>query len=398
MDDLKSGPFSDRIVGYCTNVHAGGTLEETKTNLAQHALAVRKMYCPDHDLPIGLWLSAKVVEEIKQSKLHHDFGAWLRRYRLVPFTMNAFPYGNFHDAKVKQRVYRPNWLDKRRSFYTRNLLPLFLAHESLAGQCSVSTLPIGWKPDILSGDLSSVVNHLLQSVMVFEAFTNNDETYHLDLEPEPGCYLETSSDVVSFFEKHLFTHTESDIFRCHLRVCHDICHAAVMFEDQAVMFRRYDDAGIRIGKVQVSNAIRVDFDVLSDQEKPEALQQLKAFEEDRYLHQTCIRDNATGEITFHEDLPLATKAAEERGEPIGEWRVHFHVPIYLESFGLLGTTRDYIDDCLELMKPRKDVKHFEVETYAWNVLPKELQKDDLAEGIADELIWLRERMGAESKS
>ena len=40
----------------------------------------------------------------------------------------------------------------------------------------------------------------------------------------------------------------------------------------------------------------------------------------------------------------------------------------------------------------KEVKHFEVETYAWNVLPKELQKDDLAEGIADELIWLRERM------
>ena len=70
-----------------------------------------------------------------------------------------------------------------------------------------------------------------------------------------------------------------------------------MFEDQAEMFRRYDEAGIKIGKVQVSNAIRVDFDALSEREKPEALRQLKAFEEDRYLHQTCIRDNATGAIT-----------------------------------------------------------------------------------------------------
>jgi hypothetical protein len=61
----------------------------------------------------------------------------------------------------------------------------------------------------------------------------------------------------------------------------------------------------------------------------------------------------------------------------------FHVPIYLESFGLLRTTRDDIVECMRLLKD-SEVKHWEVETYSWNVLPPELQVNDLAEGIAKE--------------
>ena len=35
--------------------------------------------------------------------------------------------------------------------------------------------------------------------------------------------------------------------------------------------------------------------------------------------------------------------------------------------------------------------HFEVETYAWNVLPEPLQPTDLAIGIARELQWLHQQ-------
>ena len=38
------------------------------------------------------------------------------------------------------------------------------------------------------------------------------------------------------------------------------------------------------------------------------------------------------------------------------------------------------------------VRHFEAETYAWSVLPPELQAGDLSEGIARELSWLRDRV------
>ena len=48
------------------------------------------------------------------------------------------------------------------------------------------------------------------------------------------------------------------------------------------------------------------------------------------------------------------------------------------------------------LEPDEDgVRHFEVETYAWNVLPKELRTDDLAEGIAREILWLNDRFADE---
>ena len=74
----------------------------------------------------------------------------------------------------------------------------------------------------------------------------------------------------------------------------------------------------------------------------------------------------------------------------GEWRVHFHVPIFLDSAGTLGTTQDQILEGLPLLS-EFGVKHFEVETYAWNVLPDPLRSEDLAKGIARELEWLASR-------
>jgi hypothetical protein len=78
----------------------------------------------------------------------------------------------------------------------------------------------------------------------------------------------------------------------------------------------------------------------------------------------------------------------------GEWRVHFHVPLYLKRFGLLETTQQAVLDCLAAIRRFSDVRHFEVETYAWGVLPRELQVDDLATGIAEEMRWARQQAAA----
>ena len=148
---------------------------------------------------------------------------------------------------------------------------------------------------------------------------------HVDLEPEPGCLLQRSSDVVQFFQDHLLPAGDqldlpAEVVCAHIRVCHDICHAAVMFENQAKAIACYEKAGIRIGKVQVSSAIRIPFDAMSDPERTDALRQVQAFAEDRYLHQTMIR-RPDGDMDFYEDLPLAI-ASIENDHPVGEWRVH----------------------------------------------------------------------------
>jgi hypothetical protein len=159
-----------------------------------------------------------------------------------------------------------------------------------------------------------------------------------------------------------------------------------MFEDQEDVLRKYAAAGIGVGKIQVSAALRMDLDLFEPPAaaaRAQAVKQLSQFAEDRYLHQTVVRKG--GEEVFFEDLQLALNA--EASEPRGEWRVHFHVPIYLQQFGRLHSTQEQIAECLAAARRHTTCRHFEVETYAWGVLPAELKQPELAAGIAEELQW-----------
>jgi hypothetical protein len=218
---------------------------------------------------------------------------------------------------------------------------------------------------------------------------------YLCLEPEPGCAFSFADDAVHFFQWQLFGREDEEIVRRHIRICHDICHAAVMFEDQAEVLRKYQAAGIQVGKVQVSAALAMNLDLFEPpaaEARKSAVKQLSQFAEDRYLHQTVVRRG--GEDVFYEDLRPALDA--ESGDPRGEWRVHFHVPIYLNEFGRLRSTQEQIGECLYAARRHTTCQHFEVETYAWGVLPAELKHSELAAGIAEELTWF-ERLGAETR-
>jgi hypothetical protein len=214
----------------------------------------------------------------------------------------------------------------------------------------------------------------------------------LSLEPEPGCVLQRSEDVLRFFHEHLLPGQDEAPLRRHIRVCHDVCHQVVMFEDQAEVLARYRAAGIRVGKVQVSSAVCLPAKPQAADERAAALAQLAGFAEDRYLHQTETRAHAEAVAVFHEDLPAALAAARE-GCAGGEWRVHFHVPVYLERFGRLEASPWAIRECVRAVAAHADTAHFEVETYAWGVLPPELRQPDLATGIAHEMAWFAETLG-----
>jgi hypothetical protein len=383
-------------LGYCTNVHAGADLARTLANLERHALAVKARVSPEGPMGVGLWLSARAGRELLEQERVAELRDWLAERGLVAFTFNGFPHGDFHEPVVKYRVYDPNWSDQERLRYTLDLITILSELTEEGGEAGISTLPVGWRkailatpdaPEAASRNLGKVAEHLAR------VESETGRLIHVDLEPEPGCYLDTSSDLVEFFEHHVFQHCHEDHARRHLRVCHDICHAAVMFEGQAECLKRYREAGIAVGKIQVSSAVLVDFTNLAASERAAALDQLRGFAEDRYLHQTVVRESRDGSsgVMFYDDLPelLATSRSENVAGQ--QWRIHFHVPLYLERFGLLGATQKEILDCLQAAREFSDVRHFEAETYAWGVLPPELRVDDLAEGIARELIWLRDR-------
>ncbi len=378
-------PFS---TGYCTNVHAGATLAATRANLEKHALAVKAAYSPSGPMGIGLWLSAQAALELAGRGGAAEFRDWLAERGLVPYTFNGFPYGDFHQAVVKHKVYEPTWWQPERLDYTLRLIDLqhALLPEGLQG--SISTLPIAWGtpcPD--RSDLELAAQHLRQAAHhMHELEERTGRLIYLCLEPEPGCVFSFADDAVHYFQWQLLDREDDETVRRHIRICHDICHAAVMFEDQVVVLGKYRDAGIKVGKVQVSAALRMDLDLFeppSAEPRAEAIRQLASFAEDRYLHQTVVR--RSGDDIFYEDLHLALAA--ENDDPRGEWRVHFHVPIYASEFGRLFPTQEQIGQCLRALSMTHDCRHFEVETYAWGVLPPELAQPDLATGIAEELRW-----------
>ena len=388
---------------YCTNVHAGRTLAETEANLGRFAPRVRELVAsaeePDAELGLGLWLSAETARELRETGGARAFRDRLLDQGLRVVTFNGFPYGDFHAEVVKHAVYEPHWADPRRLAYTVDLAELLveLLPDGTA-DASISTLPIGWRGSFTNEGCGNSIG--LATAQLVEAAKTlrsiEDRTgirIHLDLEPEPGCVLDTSQDVVDLFDQ-AFRPSDDVDHRRYLGVNHDVCHSAVMFEPQTAALRTYRENGIVLGKIQVSSAVEVDFDAFSDdQERSDALESYRGFVEPRYLHQTSIRTGMAPhfDVQTFEDLPIALANRAEHQIPSGTWRTHFHVPIFMAEGDRWGTTRAEIERCLAALPSDEPRPTLEVETYAWEVLPGCLYAGDdgLAAGIAEELRWLR---------
>jgi hypothetical protein len=388
LHSLRDLPSMSLQIGYCTNVHAGPTLEQTRANLTRYALAVKQTVRPNDSMGVGLWLAAPAVQELLSTGQAAEFADWLASVGLIPFTFNGFPYGDFHGPVVKHRVYEPTWWEPERLSFTLQLIEA--QHRLLpAGlEGTISTLPIAWsQPHPTHAQLTLAAQNLRTAAVAMQRLkAETGRVISLCLEPEPGCYLQRSDDMVHFFQEWLFREGDEAVVREHLRICHDVCHAAVMFEPQTEVLQKYAAAGIQVGKVQVSAAVAARFNELAPAERQAAFKQLSAFHEPRYLHQTCIQQAGEAAV-YYEDLPQALATVAEHASPTGEWRMHFHVPIYLSAFGALHATQPEILECLRVLQATSSCQHYEVETYAWGVLPKELQVSDLAIGIAHEMDW-----------
>ena len=178
----------------------------------------------------------------------------------------------------------------------------------------------------------------------------------LAIEPEADGALATVDDVVRWWPDGLENVT----------VCFDACHSAVAYEEPEEALDALDAAGIRVGKAQLSAALIVPAD---------AHEQLRAFADPIYLHQVTER----GSKRSWPDLPQAL-ADDGGGE---EWRVHFHVPIFVERYGALRSTQEHLERCIRRVR----TSHLEIETYTWDVLPPELKASSI-DSIAREYEWV----------
>ncbi len=382
-------------VGYCTNIHSGATFEQALENLKEYAVPVKQAVSPGQPMGIGLWFSWQAVDQALADGKWQRLREFLNQQQLVPHTFNAFPFSDFHQAVVKHQVYQPDWTDPRRLEYTLAVARLQSRLLPTGAQGTISTLPLGWAGKKSWGatevplptwddqaDRQSAEQLLRCAEKLGEISETSDVAIQLCLEPEPGCVLQTSEQLTQFFSKYLL---DDPVMNSRpylpLGVCHDICHAAVMFESQIAALNRYREAGIPIGKVQISSALELR---VADA-RPQAWDSLRSFVEPRYLHQTSIQN--TGETRFFEDL---SAALSQRRQPpnTDTWRVHFHVPVMLEMIRQVRTTQSDIMDCLNWFAGQELSSQFEVETYAWEVSPESIRDRSLSRSLVSELQWL----------
>jgi sugar phosphate isomerase/epimerase len=354
---------------YCTNIHPAQGWADVFASLERHAPALKRRLSPDAPFGIGLRLSGSESRELLEGERLPRFKLWLDEQGLYVFTLNGFPYGAFHGTPVKADVHAPDWRDEERVAYTLRLVEILNALLPPGLDGSISTSPLAYKTWVQQDDRATWQLLARNVARVAEAL---DETaIHLDLEPEPDGLLERSTELVRFFEDWL----PRDAWP-HVGVCFDTCHMAVAYEDPAEVMTRYANAGINIGKIQVSSGLEVPL--------PAERAALEPFNDPVYLHQVSARGR-DGSVRQYPDLPealphLSDAAAEQ-------WRIHFHTPLFIERYGTFRSTREWIERTFDEVKRRRNCRILEIETYTWDVLPPEL-KQDLTESIAREYEWV----------
>jgi hypothetical protein len=383
---------------YCTNIHPGESWDEVRANLERHVPEVRRRLCPDVPFGLGLRLSAVAAEELAGPEVLEVFEDFLRRESLYVFTINGFPYGPFHGRRVKDDVYRPDWREDARLAYTNRLADLLarLLPED-GGSGSVSTVPGAFRSAItVPADASRIAEQLLRhAAHLVELERRTGRRIVLALEPEPCCLLETVDETVEYFREYLhsrqaaarlaaLTGLDPDgalaALRAHLGVCLDLCHAAVEFEEPARCFDLLEAAEIAIAKVQVTAGLRV------PRMSAATADALRGLEDAVYLHQVVER----GADGLHRYVDLDEALAADRWRRVAcEWRIHFHVPVFLEQLDGFASTQPFVREALRIHRDRARSPHLEVETYTWSVLPERHRDVPVAEAIARELEWVR---------
>lgn len=376
-------------LAYCTNVHPAESWEKTWEVLRNDVLAVRDRLVAEGDcegaFSIGLRLSAQAAEDLLQGDRLAQFAEWLQETQTYVFTINGFPYGDFHGTRVKEKVYQPDWTTVERLDYTKRLFEIIakLAPSDCGG--SVSTLPGSFKE--FDADEEVMFAQLEECALFIEELSlASGKDLHLGLEPEPLGYFENSAETLGFFERFLATVKDVAVVKRRIGLNYDCCHFAIEFDECRSSLEAFQKAGIRISKVHLSSALEF------DPNDAASLESLQRFDEPTYLHQVIV-DGVAG-LRRRRDLPEFFAGLAGNSLVIDSQdraRCHFHVPLYAEAAAPLDTTQEHVREMLAYRREFPDFcHHFEIETYTWGVLPGELQTD-LTSQIVKEFQWVLER-------
>ena len=346
-----------KLLSYCTNV-----IPYSNSSYLQNVIEVSKslncLSVDNFEMGLGLWLPHQAVDEITKEQQEPALFEELKALNL--FTLNGFPYADFHQSRVKENVYLPDLNSIDRIDYLKKLAK-FACKSSKQKKISISTLPVGYAALSTISEQTYKTLELLGEYLD-QLFLENGVQIQIGLELEPDGLIQRTAEAKVFFER---LYNRAPNLARYIGVCVDACHLAVNFERPQEIAKNLK--GILIAKLQVSSAI-----------KSNALESFKNFIEPKYLHQTRFKTSSEEAIVKEfKDLDEAFETYRfVENWPVGEWRSHFHVPVYWQGGDQIQSTQKELREVLAIFFGRHtqlECEHFEIETYTYDVLPKEMQ-------------------------
>lgn len=385
---------------YSTLVHPGDTWPEMWNSLKTYVPQVKKRFCPDKPFGVSLRLSNASADALVSSPAERaKLKSFLTDNDLYLYTVNAFPFGPFKNQIVKEQVYEPDWRGEERARYTMHVADILADVAAPNVNPSIQSPPLGFKPRVTGPDVveAYAANIRRLAVHLHRLRERTGRTVTLAVEPEPYCFLETTDETVDFFTRvlrseqsltalgrDLGTNAEEarTILRRHVGTVYDICHQAVEFENIGVSLQKLVDNDVPVFKLQEAAAMQV------PKVTPAAVAELRKWADSVYLTQTIQMKD--GKLTRFLNLEDAIAAYDK--DPAGdrEWRIHFHVPVFLETLGEhFRTTRFAIAEALAFHRKNPLSAQLEIETYTWDVLPAHLKTGDIVDYVTLELEWVK---------
>lgn len=351
-DRATSAGRQTRTVGYALNVFAYNSLAELWPVLERDVLEIKRRVFPDETFPVELRFSERIVRELdcdQVSRLKY----FLDTHDLALITVNGFVMPAFHGEPVKERVYLPAWHESdARLRFTNNCVDVLAMFAEMGHMSQDREHPCRPSVSVPFGALKPVTMDAVAPNILKAGEHAARHDCVIALEPEPGLCVETTGEVIEFFDRFV-----PDRLRQHLGICFDLSHQLVQFEDLGQSVRQLTEAGIRIAKVHVSNAA-------------EMTTLTKFYEDSIYLHQVTGADAGGRRVFFSLDWPATAPAG------IAKFRCHHHLPVFSAEHSTLPEVERFLADA-------PDVPLI-IETYTL--------RGPVVDIVCRELTWVRERI------
>ncbi len=383
---------------YSLNIHPGELWEDQFQAIRIYTAQIRHKVAGDRPFGLGLRISSRAARTLQNPRLRRSIREEWDAKGFYAVTINGFPYGRFHGARVKERVYAPDWRTDERLRYTLALATILAdwLPEDVPG--SISTVPGAYGPWIRDeADVRAMVRRwAIVAARLARIRDRRGREIALAIEPEPDCWVESVAGWVEVFDRWVLpwgvpvvqkllgcsVRGAEDTLRTHLALCLDTCHLAVVGEHPTHVLARLRQAGLGVAKIQVSVAPFA-------RNTRAGRRALRAFDDGVYLHQTRAWDG-TVEAGRWPDLCEALVELRH-GRSSWEIRTHCHIPLFARPRPPLSSTARFLD--AEFWEwALKSTEVFEIETYTFHVLPHEWRELGVVESVAAEYRWCLRRI------